>query len=510
MMNIIKIITVLWLASLVVACGGADSGGAIGQADSGVSGSTARMIEANGNIYLLSGLNSTEERTLKSYQINDQGSMSERSAISVGETPETLFADERFLYVGSPEAVRVYEDHPTLGLVFINNAAHFLGVNKQSLWFVDPVYSDGEYVYSTLAQGNIEDYAPENSERTGTLFVYQWGEMSETLRLTDMIDGLGYVKGLTIADNKLYVCDLLRGLTVFSLEDRAAPVEIEVIRETKCKDVLKLSDTHIITVSSDSITQYVTTDITDDHESSVMLVSKLTVGNASASVSALDVLIAQESTIIADSRTCMERYQANQSNLIQPIHYTFSNAGTVLASQGEAQYSGTYTVQKNILTIDIAARPILSTQLTTSNDFRSLVDNEGRLYFKKEDALSCNVSLYDYLSSVPKWLLTKYVDKIDHSEFVPARDQSIALHFNSKENTFDGRILCQTIHGEFTVEGGALMLDSIDISAESCEDTIDLSFILNEDTYVFQTIENGFTLFNDNIQLVFTPTDIEE
>ena len=153
---------------------------------SGTGGSLARFTIVDNYLYTV------ENKTLSTYYISSNGIPVFRQRQALVEGLETIFSRENLLFIGSANAVFIYDisnpENPRYASSFQHNVA------------CDPVVADDEYAYVTL--------------RTGENRCTQGVNQLEILNITNLeniqrvaIYPMDEPKGLGIAGDTLFLCD---------------------------------------------------------------------------------------------------------------------------------------------------------------------------------------------------------------------------------------------------------------------------------------------------------------
>lgn len=182
-------------------------------------GSMARFIVHNGVLYAL------DKRELVVYAFNEKGGVvPERvRSIPIPADGETLFPYGRLLFVGTRQAMLVYElaDH-ALEPKLIGRASHVVSC--------DPVVVENDIAYVTLRS--------ESTCRRGTnaLIVFDVKNPTQPLELYKTV--MASPRGLGVDGSMLFVADAKEGLLVFDISNPSQPKRINELRAIAGYDVI--------------------------------------------------------------------------------------------------------------------------------------------------------------------------------------------------------------------------------------------------------------------------------
>lgn len=190
----------------------------------GKSGSIARMTIYNNYLYTV------DHKTLKTFDISQAENMQETNQQDVGFNIETIFPFNEKLFIGSSNALFIYDISNPKKPVRQGAANHFRAC--------DPVVTDGNYAFVTLRNNNLWCGGMQN-----LLNIYDIsGGNILTPKLISSLN-LPQPYGLSVIDNILYVCLGEQGLAIIDIVDKTKPVIKKIINLGKSyTDVIAYDD----------------------------------------------------------------------------------------------------------------------------------------------------------------------------------------------------------------------------------------------------------------------------
>jgi len=219
----------------LIGCG--DGGGSSDSA--GVSGSKAKLIAMNGDLFSLAS------GELIRIDMVDPASPSVTDRYYIGSDAQTLTTDGELLFVGGESSVSNYRYSQALGFEFISS-------QQRRVRGRDPVITDGDYAYSTFI---TQDWGTEDApDGIADLYVYEILENS-ALQEIGIYPDLGYLHGLTLWNKNLLVCDYYDGILHFDVTDPNRVELLNTLSYAPCEDILHLGNGHIVTVGKQGIFQ---------------------------------------------------------------------------------------------------------------------------------------------------------------------------------------------------------------------------------------------------------------
>lgn len=225
--------------------GGAGGGSTTATANSiiGVGGSFSRFSVIEEHLYVI---NMAE---LIAYDIANPAKPVETQTTNVSWQIETLFPYKDYLFIGGNTGMFIYDrtnpDAPT-------KVSEFRHANA-----CDPVFVKDDIAYVTLRNGT----ACQN-------FINQLDVIDvSNIRAPSLIESFDMVHphGLSVRDDKLYLCEGMHGLKVFENNDlkKIDDNRIEHVKDLHAYDAISLSSNHLLVIGDDGLYQYDTTDPSD-------------------------------------------------------------------------------------------------------------------------------------------------------------------------------------------------------------------------------------------------------
>jgi len=209
----------------------------------GVGGSFARFSVIEDFLYVIN------TRDLVSYDLDTPTKPVKTQTTSVTWNIETLFPYKEHLFIGSNNGMFIYDRVNPAAPQYVSEFRHARAC--------DPVFVKDDIAYVTL--------------RNGTLcqnFINQLDVIDvSNIRSPQLIESfdMEHPHGLTVRDNKVYICEGAFGLKVFENDDlkEIGDNRIEHVKDIHAYDAISLSSTHLFVIGDDGLYQYDTTDPSD-------------------------------------------------------------------------------------------------------------------------------------------------------------------------------------------------------------------------------------------------------
>lgn len=233
-----RVFILSFLLSLA-ACGGESE--TEGGSEGSVSGSKAKLIKLNGAIYSLA------DSQLKRIDISTPGAPLITDSINVVSDADAITHDGGAIYVASSSVVQTYQYNE------LANRLEFIDDSIPRRAISDPVVSDGGYAYSTVITRENTDVNGQVSGN-GDLYVYEV-DAAKNLSEINRVQNLGFVQGLALWKESLFICDPTAGLLQLNVSN---PMLVEIVHQIDfvlCDDILHLGDGHFATVGEQGIHQ---------------------------------------------------------------------------------------------------------------------------------------------------------------------------------------------------------------------------------------------------------------
>mgnify|MGYP006083232053 CR=1 FL=1 len=211
--------------------------------NSGVSGSTARMIVVGDYMYVV------DNESLKAFDITTPSNPVSKSVTTVGFGIETIFPFANYLFIGSTDGMYIYS---------INNPATPVLASSgivEHFRSCDPVVANSNYAYVTLNTLNIEC---GNAIIVNELQIVDVQDILHPQVVNKM--PLAGPKGLGIDGANLFICEKDLGVLIFDLSDPVVPVIIDTLTGFVANDLIP-DNGNLMVVCEDGLRQFDYTNI---------------------------------------------------------------------------------------------------------------------------------------------------------------------------------------------------------------------------------------------------------
>lgn len=206
------------LSALFLGSCGEGTDGSSGGSRTGVGGSTARMTIVDDYLYAIAGDN------IQLFDISQPATPNPWTKITLDWEIQTLFPYGDYLLIGAADGVRILDNTDPASPQYVADFTHATAI--------DPVVASDGFAYVTLKS----DFTRPNG------FVPDQMNVIDITNITDpqlvLNTPMQAPEGLTIAGDKLFVCDGVAGLKVFDISERAKPVFSSSIADVDCNDVI--------------------------------------------------------------------------------------------------------------------------------------------------------------------------------------------------------------------------------------------------------------------------------
>ena len=203
---------------LLASCGEGSDGGSSDGSRTGVGGSTARMTIVDDYLYAIAGNN------IQLFDISEPATPNPWNKVAIDWEIQTIFPYGDYLLIGAADGVHILDNADPASPQYIADFTHATAI--------DPVVASDGFAYVTLKS----DFTRPNG------FVPDQMNVIDITNITDpqlvLNTPMQAPEGLTIAGDKLFVCDGIAGLKVFDISDRANPAFSTSIAEVDCNDVI--------------------------------------------------------------------------------------------------------------------------------------------------------------------------------------------------------------------------------------------------------------------------------
>ena len=194
--------------------------------NTGQGGSLARFAIQGNRLYVVN------KTSLITMDISNPSQVKQTHKTDIGFGIETIFPYQGKLFIGSEDAVYIYD--------FANPDRPELLSRYQHITACDPVVAQGNYAYVTL--------------RSSTGRCWRAANLLEVLDISDaqnprMVNSMQMQNphGLGVSGDNLFVCEGDFGLKRFDISTPTQPVEIEFLRDVASFDVIPRNQTLIVT-----------------------------------------------------------------------------------------------------------------------------------------------------------------------------------------------------------------------------------------------------------------------
>lgn len=223
---------------------GSDKSGS-GNSGQTLSGSYAKILKINNNIYAI------DKSNLTTFAIKENG-VDKIDVQDVGFNIENLFNHQDLLFIGSQSGMFIYQISES-GIPKKKAQENYFSL--PGIRFCDPVIADSEYAYVTLM--TTTEGACRRRFQINELRIYDVRNITSPLLIsTTQMEG---PKGIGVKGNLLYVCDGENGLKVMDISDKTHPKVINTIEGFKAFDLI-INGNKLSVIGEDKLKQY---DITD-------------------------------------------------------------------------------------------------------------------------------------------------------------------------------------------------------------------------------------------------------
>lgn len=200
----------------------------------GVAGSTARMVIVDDYLYAIA------ENKIQLFDISTPTSPNPWLKVTVDWDIQTLYPYENYLLVGAADGVYILDNTDRASPYLIGDFRHATAI--------DPVVAAGGYAYVTLKN----DPTAFNSADDQMNVISLADVANPTLEKTIAMQG---PEGLSVIDNRLFVCDGVAGLKQFDISEPANPVFVDVVAQLDCNDVIAFNGI-LYAITDASLQQY--------------------------------------------------------------------------------------------------------------------------------------------------------------------------------------------------------------------------------------------------------------
>ena len=191
-----------------------------GAGGTGTGGSLARFTIAQDHLYVV------DQRVLTAYSLANAAHPTKTASTTVGTDVETIYAFEDKLFIGSQNAMYIYDIKNPGSPALVGQASHVRAC--------DPVVADGQYAYVTVRGGST------CGGSLNALLVYNITNIQNPSQVKQV--NLNGPWGLGMRNDRLYVCDGSSGLAVYNISSPSNPIFIKTVTGETFYDVIVLDD----------------------------------------------------------------------------------------------------------------------------------------------------------------------------------------------------------------------------------------------------------------------------
>jgi len=254
-----------WITLIIWLLHGCGSSGAISDTlnlNSGEAGSRAKFTISKDYLYTIN----RSQMTL--FNLSLASNPEYVSKISIPFNVETIFPYKEYLYMGASNGFYIYsiEDDPAIP----NYVSQFLHIDSQ-----DPIVVSDDIAYVTLSSYLLgPDSIESNLSHENILNIYDVRDPSNPKEIKQI--PMLSPTGLSVKDNKLFICDSQSGLKMFEIDknetDTTLSINITLITTKKdldCFDIIIDENNTLIVSDKNGIYQF------DYNDTTINEISKL-------------------------------------------------------------------------------------------------------------------------------------------------------------------------------------------------------------------------------------------
>lgn len=200
-----NLIALLFILSFLISCG--NEGGDLPSI--GTNGSYTGMVIVEDFMYRV------DDENLTTFDVSDPEAIQHVDRQTVGFLIESIFHMEGILFIGSGEALHIFEINDK-GIPERKSQTNYSNFSLEQTP-CDPVISDGNHAFVTLSTTETPNEQCTRFVNVNELRIYDITDLTDPIEvnLIEMINP----KGLSYDDNLLFVCENIGGLKVFDKSD---------------------------------------------------------------------------------------------------------------------------------------------------------------------------------------------------------------------------------------------------------------------------------------------------
>jgi hypothetical protein len=207
-----------------------------GSAPAGIGGSMARFTIAKGHLYCI------DQMTLNTFAVNANGSLGNPVVTQIGWGIETIFPYKNNLFVGASNGMHILDINNPGNPVYLTAFQHANAC--------DPVVVYNDVAYVTLRDGN------ECNGFVNQLDVVDVQNLSNPSLIKSF--NMDNPHGLSIFEDKLYLCEGTHGLKIFDIKDNTK-IDRNLISHERgfdAFDVVLIPGVSLLVIGKDGFRQY--------------------------------------------------------------------------------------------------------------------------------------------------------------------------------------------------------------------------------------------------------------
>ncbi len=195
------------------------SGSVSGTSDgaTGIAGSTARMIIVGDYLYAIA------EDKIQLFDITIPSSPNPWVKVTVDWNIQTLYPYENYLLVGAADGVHILDNSNPASPTPVGDFRHATAI--------DPVVASADYAYVTLKNDPTAFNSVDDQMNVINISDVTNPRLEKTIAMQSP-------EGLSVVDQRLFVCDGVAGLKQFDIREPANPSFVDSVAQVNCNDVI--------------------------------------------------------------------------------------------------------------------------------------------------------------------------------------------------------------------------------------------------------------------------------
>jgi len=214
---------------------GLDTAGSAGPTgDTGIAGSTARMVVVDDFLYAIA------ENQIQLFRIDQPSMPNPWVRVTVAWDIQTLFPYEDYLLVGAADGIHILDNTDPASPILVGDLTHARTI--------DPVVANDGFAYVTLKNDPNAFNQVQDQMNVVSLADVRNPELLNVINMQSP-------EGLSTIDKRLFVCDGVAGLKQFNLDDPVNPAFVDVLPDVDCNDVIAFNGI-LYAITDTSLQQY--------------------------------------------------------------------------------------------------------------------------------------------------------------------------------------------------------------------------------------------------------------